>query len=68
MAQMAKNSAEVQGPRFEKIPWRSEWLPTPIFLPGELHAQRSLADYIVHGVTELDTTEQLTLSFLLHFL
>ena len=65
---MAKNSPAVQRPRFKKIPWRSEWLPTPIFLPGELHAQRSLADYIVYGVTELDTTEQLTLSFLLHFL
>ena len=26
-------------------PWRSEWLPTPVFLPGEPHAQRSLAGY-----------------------
>ena len=26
-----------------KIPWRREWLPTPIFLPGEFHEQRSLA-------------------------
>ena len=25
-----------------KIPWRREWLPTPGFLPGELHRQRSL--------------------------
>ena len=26
-----------------KIPWRSEWQPTPIFLPGESHhGQRSL--------------------------
>ena len=24
---------------------RREWLPTPIFLPGEFHAQRSLAGY-----------------------
>ena len=23
-------------PRSGKIPWRREWLPTPIFLPGEL--------------------------------
>jgi len=22
-----------------------EWLPTPVFLPGELHGQRSLAGY-----------------------
>ena len=27
---------------FRKIPWRSEWLPTPIFLPREFHGQRSL--------------------------
>ena len=28
-----------------KISWRRGWLPTPVFLPGELHGQRSLADY-----------------------
>ena len=26
-----------------KIPWRREWLPTPVFLPGEFHGQGSLA-------------------------
>ena len=26
----------------EKIPWRRKWLPTPAFLPGEFHGQRSL--------------------------
>ena len=25
-----------------KIPWRREWLPTPVFLPREYHGQRSL--------------------------
>ena len=25
------------------IPWRREWLPTPVFLPGEFHGQRNLA-------------------------
>ena len=25
-----------------KIPWRREWLPTPVFLPGEPHGQRCL--------------------------
>ena len=29
-----------------KIPWRREGLPTPVCLPGEFHAQRSLAGYI----------------------
>ena len=34
-----------QGRRREvgKIPWRRKWQPTPVFLPGELHGQRSLA-------------------------
>ena len=26
-----------------KTPWRRKWQPTPVFLPGEPHAQRSLA-------------------------
>ena len=33
------------------ILWK--WQPTPIFLPGESHGQRSLADYKVHGVTRV---------------
>ena len=37
-----------------KIPWRTEWLPTPEFLPGELHGQRSLAVYS-HGVAKSQT-------------
>ena len=28
-----------------KIPWRRAWQPTPVFLPGESHEQRSLAGY-----------------------
>ena len=27
------------------IPWRRKWQPTPVFLPGESHGQRSLAGY-----------------------
>ena len=45
-----------------KIPWRREWLPTPVFLLGEVHGQRSLAGYSPWGCKELDTTEPLTLS------
>ena len=29
-------------PWIRKIPWRREWLPTPIFLLGKSHGQRSL--------------------------
>ena len=25
-----------------RFPWKREWLPTPVFLPGESHKQRSL--------------------------
>ena len=28
-----------------KIPWRRAQQPTPVFLPGESHAQRSLVGY-----------------------
>ena len=35
------------------IPWRREWLPTPIFLPGEFQGQRSLAVYSPWGHKEL---------------
>ena len=38
-----------------KIPWRREWLPTPVFVPGELHGQRSLAGCIVHEVEKSQT-------------
>ena len=32
-------------PWVRKIPWRRKWQPTPVFLPGESHGQRSLAGY-----------------------
>ena len=45
-----------------KIPWRKEWQPTPVFLPGEFRGWRSLVGYSPWGYKELDTTEGLTLS------
>jgi len=54
-------------PRFDpwvgKIPWRREWLPTPLFLLGEFHGQRSLAGYSPWDCKESDTTERLTLLY-----
>ena len=32
-------------PGLGKIPWRRVWQPTPVFLPGKLHGQRSLVGY-----------------------
>ena len=34
------------GPWVRKIPWRRLWQPTPVFLPGDSHGQRSLMGYI----------------------
>ena len=42
-----------------RIPWRREWQPTPVFLPGGFHRQRSLAGCSPCGRKELDMTEQL---------
>ena len=42
-----------------KIPWRRKWQPTPIFLPGKSHGQRSLADYGPWGRKESDMSQEL---------
>ena len=42
--------------------WTTREAPTPVFLPGEFHRQRSLAGYSPGGHEESDTTEWLTLS------
>ena len=43
-----------------KIPWRRKWQPTPVFLPGESHGQRSLVSYSPWDRKELGTTERVT--------
>ena len=53
MALVVKNSpanaGDIKRRRFDpwvgKIPWRRAWQPTPVFLPGASHGQRSLAGY-----------------------
>ena len=40
-----------------KIPWRKPWQPTPVFLPGEFHGQRTLAGYNMWGHKESDMTD-----------
>ena len=47
-------------PWIGKVPWRREWLPTPVFLPGEFYGQRHLAGYSPWHHKELDTTERWT--------
>ena len=41
-----------------KIPWRTAWQPTPVFLPEESHGHRNLASYSPWGCKESDTTEE----------
>ena len=49
-------------PSVRKIPWRRQWRPTPVFLPGESHGRRSLvgSNWIRE---QSDTTEQLHFPF-----
>ena len=44
---------------FRKLLWRRKWHPTPVFLPGEAHGQRSLAGYSPWGHKESDLTEHI---------
>ena len=46
-------------PCIRKIPWRREWQPTAVFLPGKSHGQ-NLAGPSPWGPKELDRTELLT--------
>ena len=36
-------------PWLRQIPWRRKWQPTPVFLPGKSHGQRSLVVYSPWG-------------------
>ena len=39
-------------PCVRRILWRRAWQPTPVFLAGESHGQRSLVGYTVHRVAK----------------
>ena len=47
-------------PCVRKIPWKRAWQPTPVFLLGESHGQRSLVGCSPWGLKELYMTEQLS--------
>ena len=44
-------------PSVRKIPWRRAWQPTPVFLPGGSHGQRSLVGYSPFSHKESDRKE-----------
>ena len=53
MAQWVKNHLQCRRHRFDlwlrKFSWKRKWQPTPVFLSGESHGQRSLAGYSSWG-------------------
>ena len=54
VARMVKNLPVIQEtqiqPLGQKIPWKREWLPTPLFLPGEFCGLRILGVYKSMGL------------------
>ena len=61
MAQTVKNLLAMQETWVPSLgwenPWRREWLPTPVFLPGEFQTE----EYGGLHTVVVGTTEQLTL-------
>ena len=53
---------------FSLQPLLQAWQPIPVFQPGESLGQRSLVGYSPWDHKELDTAEQLTLLWKLHFI
>ena len=55
------NAGEVRDvgliPGSGRSPWRRKWQPTPVFLSGKSHGQRSLAGYSLLGLKQLDMAE-----------
>ena len=64
VAQTVKNPPAMQETSVRslgwEVCWRRAWQPTPVFLPGEFHGQRSLTGYRPWGHKELDMTERLS--------
>ena len=65
VAQMVKESVQNVGNPVlipgSGIPWRREWQPTPVFLPGEFHGQMGYSSW---GRKELEMTQGLTFQLL----
>ena len=64
MIQRVKNLLAMQNTRVRSLgqedPWKKEWQPTAVFLPGESHGQSEPGGYSPWGHKESDMTEQLT--------
>ena len=64
LAQTVKSLPALQETWVQSLGWEDPldkgMQPTPVFLPGESHGQRSLADYNPCGCKELDVTDTFT--------
>ena len=67
MAQTVKRLPAIQEAGVRSLgredPLEKKWQPTPVFLPGESHRQRSQVGYRPWGRRESDMTEQLHFLF-----
>ena len=58
---MVKNPPAKQEGRFDpwvrKIPWSRRWPPTPVFMTGKPHGERSVVGYSPQGCKDSDMTE-----------
>ena len=50
-------------PWVRKTPWRRAWQPTPVFLPGKFHGQRSLVGYGPWSHKESDRAEAIEYAY-----
>ena len=61
VAQLVKNLPVMQETWVQSLgweePWRREWQPTPVFLPGKCYGQRGLVGYHSRGPKEPKMTE-----------
>ena len=59
-----KNTPAMQEMQIRSLGWEDplekEWQPTPVFLPGKFHGQRSLEGYSPKGCKESGTPEHRT--------
>ena len=64
VAQMVESTCNIIGtgevPESGRSWWR-QWQPTPVFLSGESHGQRSLVGYSPWSHKKMDTTERLSM-------
>ena len=60
MPASAGDARDIVQPLGQEDPWRRAWKPTPVFLPGEFHGQRSPTGHRPCSCQESDTTASLT--------